>query len=128
MKQYSTLPDLQNWNLTTRCSWESYQDTPYFGVGVVLLFSSGYNQYKPCWHDNVMNIMAINMKVWHGMLLKEEKWDQFCVWTKRPQRLTVKREIWTKVNYSHSMLCSLLNKVTNPGQNEGQKLPALHDL
>ena len=65
--------------------------------------------------------------VWHGMLPREGKRisipPPFCVRTNRPQRLTVKREIWTKVYYSHSMVCSLLNKVTNPGQNEATRTP-----
>ena len=47
----------------------------------------------------------------------------FCVWTNRPHRLTTKREIWTKVNFSQPV------EQSNESRSEwSQKLPALHDL
>ena len=67
------------------------------------------------------------MLVWHGMPPREEKWDQF----RYPSvfELTGPKDWLLKGRYERrSIPHSLLNKVTNPGQNEGQKLPALHDL
>ena len=58
---------------------------------------------------------------------KEEKWDQFPY----PSvfELTSHKDWPLKGRYERrSIPRSLLNKVTKLGQNDGQKLPALHDL
>ena len=62
-----------------------------------------------------------------GMLSREEKWDQFPY----PSVFELRgpKDWPLKGRYERrSIPRSLLNKVTNPGQNEGQKLPTLQDL
>ena len=58
---------------------------------------------------------------------REEKWDRFPYHS--VFELTGPKNWPLKKKYERrSIPGTLLNKVTNPGQNEGQKPPALHDL
>ena len=79
----------------------------------------------PYWKSRILqNVLIV---VWRSMLSRKGKGDQF------PYPMvfesTGPKDWLLKGRYERRYIPrSLLNKVTNLGQNEGQKLPAFHDL